>query len=275
MKVQKLTETISIAGLNKDNIEKYWNNHAATIDDKKNILMELYPSKLPGVTQEMVTIFDEIFKNYGFNQSTNPFLVFLQKVKFVISTENLISLYNAITDGYITQDDLKGIGENRDSHVLYNKGLYNLGKVPDTDTFNFVLQAYAWLSNPQNLKTYAKRKNMKVNGTEYNIEAAAKGKKDLVPLRDAIIFEGASPTRDIRNPDVIEKYLAGLEKPDTDGVYEDDFDDSTKTITVPKTFSDEWSRYETSVSNNGATAKVTDMSRSQLLDLIGYLSSLI
>ena len=77
MKVQKLTETISIAGLNKDNIEKYWNHPDATIDDKKNILMELYPSKLPGVTQEMVTIFNEIFKNYGFNTTTNPFLVAL------------------------------------------------------------------------------------------------------------------------------------------------------------------------------------------------------
>ena len=275
MKLQKLNEAISLVGLSLDNIENYWNHPEATIDDKKAIIQELFPTQLPAPTQELVTLFDEIFKAYGFNKTVNPFLVFIPKVRFVISTDNLTSIYNALVDGYITQDDLKGIGENRTNHVLYNKGLYNSAKVANTDTFNFMLQAYAWLSNPTNLKTYAKRKTIKINGKTYDIEAASKSKKDLVPLRDAIIFEGASPTREIRNPDIIEKYLAGLEKPDSDGVYEDDFEDSTRTVTVPKSFSEEWARYETSVSNNGVTAKVTDMTRAQILDLIGYLASLI
>lgn len=275
MKLQKLNEELSLVGLSLDNIENYWNHPEATIDDKKAILQKLFPTQLPGVIQELVTLFDEIFKAYGFNKTANPFLVFLPKVRFVISTDNLTSIYNALVDGYITQDDLKGIGENRTNHVLYNKGLYNTAKVADTDTFNFVLQAYAWLSNPTNLRTYAKRKKAKINGTEYDVEAATKSKRELVPLRDAIIFEGASPTREIRNPDVIEKYLAGLEKPDSDGVYGDDYDDSIRTVTVPRVFSNEWARHETLVSNNGTNAKVTDMSRAQVLDLIGYLASLI
>lgn len=88
----------------------------------------------------------------GFRTQTNPFLDYVAIAKRNTSLELdeylLIILNNAYAERSITAQDLRGQGQDRELHLIFQR--YWLSS---NDEREYMLDSYVWLSKPSNIKT--------------------------------------------------------------------------------------------------------------------------
>lgn len=270
MKLKKLVEAIDAT------FEASWKATDSTAD-KVALIDAYYGTKIidmPANAVDAAGVFDKIFAEYGFNDTTNPFISFLDLFGGTMTTEQFTALYNAVANKIITADDIKGIGLNRQKHVLWNPTLYDVAT--NYDDLTFVIQAYEWVSNPNNVDTYKKRKKITFDGTTFELDKlhVLKDRATIVPFRDTIIFERANPTGQVRHPNVIENMLAQIEIPtDDEGVYDASYTDSNISVRLSRTFSDIYDS-STRIETAAGPRDVSSMSRDEILDFMSFLASL-
>lgn len=133
--------------------------------------------------EDSIPLIVDICYQLGIRDSMNPFLTFIKIFKDQTgqapSKEALIIVNNAYADSSIDYEDIIGKGEDKTSHLIFNKHLYDLSE-KDAE---YMLQAYKWLSNKANIKEMD-LKNLNISGIPSSYRELAYYKKGTDPLED-------------------------------------------------------------------------------------------
>lgn len=250
--------------------EKEWLDTETSNEERIDLLAQRLKSKISDVdtSKESVEFFTQIFNDLGFSENSNPILAFINLLNEPITVDQLITIYNLLADDIISKDDLRGAGQNRKSHVIFNRTLYNNA----ADDIEFIVKTYDWLSSFSNIKNNTVRNNLPIDSEDYDIAAVRDRKASVIDLRDAIIFMFKEANGKVRNPDEIEKLLIRLEQVDnrekgSKGIYDKNYQQKTKTIDVNQYPQTDWSKRGNIDANR--------LSRGELKDYISYLATLL
>ena len=138
----------------------------------------------------------------GFKESFNPFIQFLRlsqnKVLSEIERPQYAAIHNAYVNNVLSASDLRGKGEDKMNHIIFNHSLYER-----IDNYNDMLRLLELYNDWSDISTVTR---MLSANAEFKDKIKNHG--DVAKIRDAIFYNNRDGK--VRNINGIEKYISSI-----------------------------------------------------------------
>ena len=203
----------------------------------QKFLLDKYESKLPdfdGCLGILTRICDEV----GILESDNPFIGFIKSLNprysnSVLTSKNLILLNDLYADDKIDFNDLAGLSESRNNHIVFMPGFY-ASSDPETliDSWNFLSDSYK--VGRLNFRALSDSNRLLQNDALKAVASSINGKKSSnevrsmwKEIRDAFLFPQGKDKGTLRSANDLKMLLtiANSEKTDKQQEWDDKADE--------------------------------------------------
>lgn len=138
----------------------------------------------------------------GFKESFNPFIQFLRlsqnKVLSDIKKPQYAAIHNAYVNNILSASDLRGKGEDKLNHIIFNHSLYE--RINEYNDMVRLLDSYNDWSDISNVT--------RMLSTNSDFKDKIKTHGDVAKIRDAIFYNNKDGN--VRNINGIEKYITSI-----------------------------------------------------------------